>query len=47
MSDVIFGAAIGIASARAVTIGHGARRVIVMPTPKPGGAAVSFAVVRR
>jgi hypothetical protein len=47
MSDVIFGAAIGIASARTVTFGHGERQVIVAPTPVPGGAAVTFTLQPR
>lgn len=40
-SDVIFGAAIGIVSARTVTIGHGTARVALSPVVLPGGAGVS------
>lgn len=41
MSDVAFGAAIGIASGRTVTMGHGAgRRVTIAPVPIRRGVAV-------
>ncbi|MEZ5284622.1 MAG: phosphatase PAP2 family protein [Vicinamibacterales bacterium] len=40
MSDVLFGAALGIASARTVTLGHGAARFTVVPAPVRGGGAV-------
>jgi hypothetical protein len=40
MSDVIFGAALGIASGHTVTLGHGARRFTIAPVPVPGGGAV-------
>lgn len=47
MSDVAFGAAIGIASARTVTVGHGAgRRLTIAPVPVRRGMAV-MAVVGR
>ena len=42
LSDVVFGAAMGIASARTVTIPAGRRRVAVAPSMVPGGAAVMF-----
>jgi membrane-associated phospholipid phosphatase len=42
LSDVTFGAAIGIVGARAVTVGRGDARFAVAPEPAPGGAAVSF-----
>jgi hypothetical protein len=45
MSDVLFGAAIGVASGRTVTIGHGERRVVVAPTPVAGGGAIMFTLV--
>ena len=41
LSDVAFGAALGILAARTVTIGHG-RGLQVSPLAAPGGAAVSF-----
>jgi membrane-associated phospholipid phosphatase len=44
LSDVAFGAALGIASGRVVTIGHGPRAVSVRPAPVPGGAALLFRV---
>ena len=45
MSDVLFGAALGIASARTATIGHGQRRLAVTPVPMSGGGAVMFTVL--
>jgi putative Ca2+/H+ antiporter (TMEM165/GDT1 family) len=42
MSDVIMGAAMGIASARAVTVGAGDVRFSVGVAPTQGGAAVTF-----
>lgn len=45
MSDVLFGAALGIASARTVTIGHGGRRLMIMPTPTRGGGAVMLSLM--
>jgi membrane-associated phospholipid phosphatase len=45
MSDVIFGAALGVATGRTVTIGHGDRKVAIVPTVTRGGAALMFALV--
>ena len=45
MSDVLFGAALGIASARTVTIGHGDRKIAVSATPVARGAALTFTVL--
>jgi membrane-associated phospholipid phosphatase len=42
LSDVAFGAAIGIVAGRTVTIGHGNARFSVSPTAAPGGAGVNF-----
>lgn len=42
MSDVIMGAAMGIASARAVTMGVGGAQFSVGVAPTQGGAAVTF-----
>jgi membrane-associated phospholipid phosphatase len=42
LSDVAFGAAIGILSGRTVTIGSGEKRFAVAPAAVPGGAAVNF-----
>lgn len=47
MSDVLVGAAIGVASARTVTIGHGRHNFVVVPTPVAGGAAVMVTRVSR
>jgi membrane-associated phospholipid phosphatase len=45
LSDVAFGAAIGILSGRTVTIGSGNKRFAVAPVATPGGAAVNFTLV--
>lgn len=45
LSDVAFGAAIGILSGRTVTIGSGNKKFAVTPVAAPGGAAVSFSLV--
>ena len=45
-SDVVFGAAIGIASGRAASLGHGPRRVSISPTLLPGGLAVVGSIRR-
>ena len=42
LSDVTFGAALGIVAGRAVTVGRGDARFAVAPAAAPGGAAVSF-----
>jgi len=42
LSDVAFGAALGIVAGRSVTVGHGDARFAVSPAPAPGGAAVAF-----
>jgi len=42
LSDVAFGATLGIVAGRTVTIGSGDARFAVAPAPAPGGAAVSF-----
>jgi membrane-associated phospholipid phosphatase len=44
-SDVIFGAAIGIVSGRAVSVGHGRARFDLFPIARPGGAGVGFTLV--
>jgi membrane-associated phospholipid phosphatase len=45
LSDVAFGAAIGILSGRTVTIGSGEKRFAVSPVAMPGGAAINFSLV--
>lgn len=45
VSDVAFGAAVGLASARAVSRGHQSKTWTIMPTAVPGGAG--FIVTRR
>ncbi len=42
LSDVAFGAALGIVAGRTVTIGRGDARFAVQPTAVPGGGGVSF-----
>jgi len=42
LSDVTFGAAIGIVAGRTVTIGRGNAKFAVAPAAAPGGGAVSF-----
>jgi len=45
LSDVAFGAAIGIAAGRTVTIGSGKNKFALAPMAAPGGAGVQFAWV--
>ena len=47
LSDVAFGAAIGMIAGRTVTIGRGEARFAVAPAAAPGGAGVSFTWVGR
>jgi hypothetical protein len=47
LSDVLVGAAIGIASGRTVTLGHGRHSLVVAPAPAAGGAVVTFTLVTR
>jgi len=42
LSDVTFGAALGIVAGRAVTVGSGDAKFAVAPAATPGGAGVSF-----
>ncbi len=42
LSDVLFGASIGILSARAVTVGHGRHQFALTPVAVPGGVGVSM-----
>jgi membrane-associated phospholipid phosphatase len=42
LSDVLLGAAIGVAAGRTVTIGSGKARFQMGVAPTPGGAAVTF-----
>ena len=47
LSDVAFGAAIGIVAGRTVTIGRGETRFAVAPMATPGGGGVSFTWLER
>ena len=42
LSDVTFGAAIGIVAGRSVTVGHGDRKFAIAPSAAPGGGGISF-----
>jgi membrane-associated phospholipid phosphatase len=42
LSDVAFGAAIGMVSGRTVTLGHGNARFALSPAAAPGGGGVNF-----
>jgi len=42
LSDVLFGAALGIVAGHAVTVGHGAHQFALTPVAVPGGAGVRF-----
>ena len=45
LSDVAFGAAVGILAGRTVTIGSGEKRFAVSPMVAPGGGGISFSLV--
>lgn len=47
LSDVAFGAALGIAAGRTVTWDHGGRRIVAAPVVLPGGVGVTLTVARR
>jgi membrane-associated phospholipid phosphatase len=47
LSDVAFGASIGLAAGRTVTIGHGRGQFAVAPAVAPGGGGVAFTWVGR
>jgi hypothetical protein len=42
LSDVTFGAAVGIVSGWAVTVGHGKAQMSVAPIAAPGGGGIGF-----
>jgi len=42
LSDVIFGATLGIVSARSITLGRGGHRFAMSPMVTPGGAGLAF-----
>jgi len=44
LSDVTFGAALGIVAGRTVSIGHG-RRLLITPIATPSGAAAGFTIL--
>ena len=45
LSDVTFGAAIGIVAGRSVTVGGGNAKFAVAPTAVPGGGGISFTLL--
>lgn len=47
LTDVMFGAALGVASGRTITVGHGGRKIVAAPLVTPGGGGVVFTVVQR
>ena len=47
LSDVLFGAAVGIVAGRAVTVGHGAHQFALTPIAVPGGAGIGLVHVGR
>jgi membrane-associated phospholipid phosphatase len=46
LSDVVFGAALGITAGRSVTIGRGKSRLAVAPVAVPGGSGVTITLLR-
>ena len=42
LSDVTFGAALGVVAGRTITIGHAGPRLELAPQATPHGAALSF-----
>lgn len=47
LSDVAFGAALGIASGRTVTFDHGGRQIVAGPAAVPGGVMMAVQITRR
>jgi hypothetical protein len=47
LSDVVFGSAVGLASARTLEVHAGKHALVVTPAPTPGGAAVFVHVMAR
>ncbi len=47
LSDVTFGAALGIAAGRTITVGHSGREFVAAPLLTPGGAGVVFTLVQK
>ena len=47
LSDVAFGAALGIVAGRTVTVGHGDARFAVAPIATAGGGGVGFTWIGR
>ena len=47
LSDVAFGAALGIVAGRSVTVGKGEARFAVAPAMVPGGGAVNFTLLQK
>jgi len=42
LSDVVFGAGLGIVVSRSVTVGHGQHALAVVPLAAPGGVGIGF-----
>jgi hypothetical protein len=45
LSDVAFGAALGVIAGRTITIGHSRTRFAVAPVAIPGGGGISFSLI--
>lgn len=47
LSDVTFGAALGVAAGRTITVGHRGRALVAAPMFTPGGGGVVFTLVQQ
>ena len=47
LSDVTFGAALGVAAGRTITVGHRGRAIVAAPLVTPGAVGVVFTLVQR
>jgi hypothetical protein len=47
LSDVTFGAALGIVAGRSITVGRGNTRFAVAPAAESGGASINFTLIER
>jgi membrane-associated phospholipid phosphatase len=46
LSDVAFGAAVGVLAGRTVTVGRGRARLFVSPLAAPGGGGIAFSLLK-
>jgi membrane-associated phospholipid phosphatase len=47
LSDIAFGAALGIVGGRTVTMGHGGPKLLLTPAPVPGGGGIFISLIER